>query len=132
MVILAMKKTYIQIFRQTACLSILFVCLGLSVSSCQQEQNEPIREEAQSHQGKLVSITVSVNVAIDDARALDYVLSENGVFRRNLKESTLDMWTILRSTDPSKPVYKAQLKWTILDNNTLKIEQEIKLPQENR
>lgn len=131
MVILAMKKTtYMQILRQIMCLSILAVCLGLGISSCQRGQNEPISEEVQSQQGRLVTIAVSANVAIDDARALDYMLSENGSFRRNLKESTLDMWTILRSTDPSKPVYKAQLKWTVLNNNTLKIEQKIELPKE--
>lgn len=109
----------------------LSACSILTLASCSNNvaTDEPLPQAVNT--GKSVSIDIKAEAELDEsARALVYTLSADGGFQNSLEGTTQTMWTIIRSTDASKPMYSANLEWKIKPGNKLVLDAKVSIPWE--
>lgn len=120
-----MKNTFFQVIKTGV--YTLSACSILALTSCQGSSDEP--EVVQAHANQFASVPIQAEVALDEsARALVYTLGEGGSFQHNLRENKQRMWTIIRSSDASKPSYSADLEWEVRAGNKLVLNTKLNLP----
>lgn len=107
----------------------LSACGILTLASCSNVADEPNQAPQQINERDFVSVPIEAKVELDEsARSLVHTLSSNGSFQYKLNDGNIQLFTVIRNSDPSKPMYSAMLDWKIdAKTNTLLLNQEITL-----
>lgn len=107
----------------------LSACGILTLASCSNVADEPNQAPQQINERDFVSVPIEAKVELDEsARSLVHTLSSNGSFQYKLNDGNIRLFTVIRNSDPSKPMYSAMLDWKIdAKTNTLLLNQEITL-----
>lgn len=107
----------------------LSACGILTLASCSNVADEPNQAPQQINERDFVSVPIEAKVELDEsARSLVHTLSSNGSFQYKLNDGNIKLFTVIRNSDPSKPMYSAMLDWKIdAKTNTLLLNQEITL-----